>query len=119
MQNCLGAPSDFGLMYVFLSFLCEFEPLKLGIDMRIILNYKLFCVIFVMDCDRNQFGAGLNLGEDFGRDIRKTRETQPDFQLEILTLFYGQVKDRLGLRTFFSHKLVMQRNHQSGLMVNL
>ena len=38
MQNCLGAPSDFGLMYVFLSFLCEFEPLKLnvtlGIDFR-------------------------------------------------------------------------------------
>ena len=60
--------------------------------MQIKLNYKLFCMIVVMDCDQNQFGAGLKLGEGFGQNIRKIRETLPDFWLEIQTLFMAKSK---------------------------
>ena len=52
----------------------------------IMINDKIACVVVVMDCDRNQFGAGLKLGEGFGRDIRKTGETLPDFRLEVQML---------------------------------
>ena len=49
----------------------------------IMINDKIACVVVVIDCDRNYFGAGLKLGEGFGLDIRKTGETLPDFRFEV------------------------------------
>ena len=51
---------------------------------------KLLCMVVVIDCDRNQLGAGLKLGEDFGWDIRKTAETLSEFWLEVQTLFMAK-----------------------------
>ena len=39
-------------------------------------------VVVNNNCDRMEFGPGLILGEVFGRDVRKTRETLPDFRIE-------------------------------------
>ena len=47
-------------------------------------NDKIACVVVMIDCDRNQFGPGLKLGEGFGQDIRKIGEILPDFRLEYL-----------------------------------
>ena len=76
-------------MFQYRSLCVESEPLGSVLNYDyvlkvIMINDKIACVVVVIDCDRNQFGAGLKLGEGFGRDIRKTGETLPNFWLEYL-----------------------------------
>ena len=41
---------------------------------------RYFIVVVVEKyCDRIEFGAGLILGEGFGRDVRKIKKALPDF----------------------------------------